>query len=415
MGAIKRHIGTSVVLVLLTICLGLAILYSKRGDTFGNIKVFHQEETRLNGLQAIEMLEREKEQEISVNYTLWGELQNQTVSYSELYRSTSVSAMVINGESRLLLKSAWNLLEQDKYGCLIDAQTAYKLFGDTNVVGQTIEYEKKEYVIRGIVQKLENVLIIQSTSETKEVMNYISIEIGNNQRTEEVINNFQRRHSISGNIMDFNVYNTWATILVAILPIILFLSILVKFIKIIYNTSKKVPIHAVCYSFIALIFFVTMFGVLRIKIQYPQAFIPSKWSDFGFWSNLYTEQINKVLAVLKGKKSLPELNLIIPFLETLKYAVLSYILYFILNKYMIIKKAEELVLYLVSTFVGSFLVIYLSELNGNLISGNRQVWFLIPIYLSGRYILAKIYDYEKSILFCCSNDGNCGMIKASSK
>jgi hypothetical protein len=397
MGVVKRHIGTSITLILLTICLGLSVLYSKKGDTFNQIKILYQDGKQLTGLQAIEILEKENEQEFPINYTLWGELQNQNVNYSELYRSTTVTSMIISGESRLLLKSSWNLQEEDKKGCLIDKKTAYKLFGDTNIVGQVIEYNEKEYIIRGIVEKLDSIIVVQSTSETKEAMNYVSFEISKNQRAGDIVNNFRNRHSLSGSVMDFNIYNTWAAVLINILPLILLISTFILFVKIIYNTSKKAPIHAICYSVIALLFFATMFSLLKIKIQYPQAFIPGQWSDFRFWSNLYTEQIDKVLNVLKGKKSLPELNLVIPFLETLKYAVLSYILYFILNQYIKIKKVEELVLYLVSAFVGSFLVIYLSGLSGNLISENKQIWFLIPLYLCGKYILVKIYDYEKGM------------------
>lgn len=391
---IKKHISTIVLIILILICLGTSILYSQQGNTYENVQMLYQGSNAISGSEAIDMEKTESKEDVQVNYTLWGEIKGQSVAYPELYRTAKVTAMVISGESRLILDSSWNLTANDKTGCLIDETTAYALFGDTDVVGQVIKFDNKEYTIRGLVKKAEKVIVVQSTSATKAVMNYIAVEILMGESASDIAENFASRHGVSSESLDYNMYSSWSAIIVMILPLLLSVSVIYVLIKTVFN-AKETPVKCAVYAGITLIYIVIAFWVIKSNLSYPETMIPSRWSDFSFWSNLYSEQVEKVITLLRTEKSLPELKLISPFVETAKYSVLGIILYIIMRKRVMVDKTEELVLYLVAAFIGAFVSVYLCGQDGNLIANNRIIWYLVPVYLCGRYLSGRMEQQEK--------------------
>jgi len=394
MRAIKKHISTIVLIILILICLGISILYSQQGGTYDNVQMFYQGSGAISGSVAIDMEKTESKEDVQVNYTLWGEIKGESVLYPELYRTANVTAMVISGESRLILGSSWNLTANDKTGCLIDKTTAYALFGDTEVVGQVIQFDNKEYTIRGLVEKAEKEIVVQSTSVTKAVMNYIALETPIGGSAGDTVENFASRHGVSSESLDYNMYCAWSDIIVMILPLLLSISVIYQLIKTVYR-AKETPVKCAVYAGITLVYTVIVFWVIKSNFSYPETMIPSRWSDFSFWSKLYNEQVEKVITLLRTEKSLAELKLIIPFVETVKYSVLGIIIYIRMRKRIIVDKAEELVLYLVAAFIGAFVSVYLCGQDGNLIADNRTVWYLVPAYLCGKYLLGKMRQQKK--------------------
>lgn len=87
----------------------------------------------------------------SFGFTAWKEQTDQTVTDPDLGRSVQTHVVSLYGSSESVLPVAPVLDADDAAGCLVAKETAWQLFGSTDVVGQTICADANVYTIRGIV------------------------------------------------------------------------------------------------------------------------------------------------------------------------------------------------------------------------------------------------------------------------
>lgn len=85
------------------------------------------------------------------SFTAWKEQTDQTVTDPNLGRSVQTHVVSLYGSSESVLPVAPVLDADDAAGCLVAKDTAWQLFGSTDVVGQTICVDANVYTIRGIV------------------------------------------------------------------------------------------------------------------------------------------------------------------------------------------------------------------------------------------------------------------------
>lgn len=85
------------------------------------------------------------------SFTAWKEQTDQTVTAPDLGRSVQTHVVSLYGSSESVLPVAPVLDADDAAGCLVAKDTAWQLFGSTDVVGQTICVDANVYTIRGIV------------------------------------------------------------------------------------------------------------------------------------------------------------------------------------------------------------------------------------------------------------------------
>lgn len=72
----------------------------------------------------------------------------------------TVTVVAESCSSDMLFSSSNVLSEDDFYGCLLDENTMYTLFGTARSVGQTVTYGDKEYIVRGIIYEDVPIMVI---------------------------------------------------------------------------------------------------------------------------------------------------------------------------------------------------------------------------------------------------------------
>ena len=118
-----------------------------------NTQSREKEEWGIYPRDALSYLEKEEKKDMPVSFTFWREKKDQTVENKELFRSGTFPVVEICGNSSLLFPGEFPLKKEDTEGCLIGEDTAWQLFGDTNVIGKTLIYGKKTYSIQGVLAK----------------------------------------------------------------------------------------------------------------------------------------------------------------------------------------------------------------------------------------------------------------------
>lgn len=119
---------------------------------------------------------REKENTAAGEYPhdvlFFTEKKKQYVENPVWYRRAQTTAVEILGDSTLLFPFAYPLEAGDVYGCLLGEESAWELFGGTEVIGEEIVYKGRVYEIRGILPE-RNILVIEGGEDV--VFSYAGI------------------------------------------------------------------------------------------------------------------------------------------------------------------------------------------------------------------------------------------------
>lgn len=239
--------------------------------------------------------------------TAWFWIKEAEIKNRNFNRTQKVSVVITSGNMALttpmkLVRGNY-VYRQDKVGCVIDTNTAYLLFGTEFAVGNTVTYDKKDYVIRGVVRADYPVFLIQGSGDK---MEYSNLELGfmDKERGETLAEEFLLGNGPTGNyvIIDGYFYGRIIYSLIS-LPVWLFFFFGgYEIFKIFYSyMNKQKPGHFILYSSILLLILAgygfILFRITGNPLYIPEKLIPTKWSDFDYWSKQYQLIQNQILKI----------------------------------------------------------------------------------------------------------------------
>jgi len=111
--------------------------------------------------------------------------------------------------------------------------------------------------------------------------------------------------------------------------------------------------------------------------------IPSKWSDFSFWSKLYQQKTDEIVLLLKIEKNAVQMAIVQPFLQTIKYSVFAVILFIIADRKINNINLKEILICSIICLITSFIIICSQTFVNNTINIYRPIWLLTFVYLYG--------------------------------
>lgn len=220
-----------------------------------------------------QMQDLEAGQEIPGSFTAWEQKNEISVTNKDLQRNRTVSAVVICGRSDLILRGTSWLDDTDKNGCLIDEKTAYELFGSTDIAGQIIYIGGKEKVVRGILYDVSNAVLYEEDDSMEKFTN-IAVYMEKGITYDDVRQDFMSRHGLTG-----------------------------KFVRI--DILERIA------------------NLACIRFGIPDDLIPTKWSDFNFWSEALEREKESFLLLMLTEKQKPLEVYMKDFYPAVGYGLLS--------------------------------------------------------------------------------------------
>lgn len=127
----------------------------------------------------------------------------------DLGKSVQTNVVWLYGSSEWILPACAVLPADDGKGCLIGKNTAWKLFGSTNVTGLQICVDHQTRTIRGVVQQPGNGVYLQRTEQKKKVFRRLTLA---SDKTEEA-QNFLLQYGLTGHVLRMDYLRNWKTLL----------------------------------------------------------------------------------------------------------------------------------------------------------------------------------------------------------
>ena len=284
----------------------------------------------VTGDTAEEMRMLEKQQDSPLLFTLWEEEKDALAENAAWNRQTKVSVLLLNGDSDLLFGGPV-LKKDDTDGCLIDTATAEALFGSRNVVGSALQYAGRTWIIRGILSDMTPVLVVQAAALCHDsdgsaisgslnsgavAFHHLSLRFpstgaphcpsggdsANRQGNTGQIDEFLIRYGLTGVISRPDKVAGIAEAFSFLLPAVLWGRLLGQVLSLM-RKNRRYPVRVLLAALLLLCLVWLFFFLTGIHPQIPEDMIPTRWSDFSFWSRWAEKQTEDFTTFLSGEKS----------------------------------------------------------------------------------------------------------------
>lgn len=298
-----------------------------------NAVTIQDEVLPLTRQQVRTMREIEEKQEKMFDFAAWTQ-QNGIWLETEFGSTKEVSAVFLCGQGEIVFPESAGLQEGDASGCLIDEKTARDLFGSTNVVGMPIFYDGTEKKIRGILRNVENTIVLQ-TVEEKITFPYVTVRCNPQQSRRQVENEFMTRHALNGKVIRMETVSGIANVLTVCFPAAVGIWVIRMAVRVLHKRAGAVQkngadkkdgrferMMALCVCAISA---AACCWIFVTRLQIPTDMIPTKWSDFSFWSSWWEQERESLLILLLSEKQKPMQSWLEDFYVVLKYSLLSWI------------------------------------------------------------------------------------------
>ena len=394
MKRVFSHVIKIALVLAMIICWVLSIGYTNRLASVKNTFNIYFDEEEYFPADIYKMQKEEKDKGNSLVFTGWHEKEKQTVLNSNFNRRVESNIIFICGQSSLVAEGPI-LFEDDINWCLIDEETAYKLFGSNDVIGNTIIYDSREFIIRGIHRAMEDTIIMQAESDSKDKIQGLLIDISN-----DGIKNIKlisERYGVKEYGVNSTVYYNLGKMCTSMLPLIILLIIVWSALKKAIEIKDR-PVLFIFSIMMIIVWIIAFFCITRYKISIPVDILPNKWSDFDYWSKFFQECMDKVKYVIYMKKYMLDIYVISYLNKIFLCTIIAIILFFVNKRNIEINSMRELFISIIALFIITFMAIYILKESIFINKSSAVIWLIYPYYLLYRYVYLIKEQFLKRIL-----------------
>lgn len=250
------------------------------------------------------ILKQERKSEKPYDVCFYADAGLREISAKEGNRQAQAMTVYLKGNPAGYDWKVAALTEGDPDGCVIDGTTAWELFGN-KVPGGQILFQGRIYTVRKVADWGQKILVFGAASaddtETELFYNRLFIRRRNGETEESTVNGFLMKYGLQGTVVSSALPKNAGLAALLLLPAVLSGSLWTE----ISREKKNYTVKDAEYWFCNLLYSVmagTVVWLLFTHLTWPEGWIPSRWSDFGFWK----EKVDQAVAEFKLYLMLPK-------------------------------------------------------------------------------------------------------------
>lgn len=249
--------------------------------------------------EAEQICEAEAEQEYPAEICFFKEQPDTSLFCRETGEASVVNQIRIIGNAELLMYGS-NALSFRKNGCYLDTATVRVLFGTDKVAGQTVRSGDQSWQVLGVFDSLQKEMLC--VAEEKMLLDRILLLSSDYGRGRDELEQLLLRNGLGGDVVDFTVVTALVQDLLLIVPLLLLARAAKWLIKDLPGTGLRLAATVV--------FGLAGLWYLTGNLHIPLDLIPTRWSDFSFWSTTWMQQRQNFLLILKSAAGEASLDLL---------------------------------------------------------------------------------------------------------
>ena len=169
--------------------------------------------------------------------------------------------------------------------CSISEGAAFALWGGANVTGQSLTWKGQDYAVQGVFKGEDSLVIVQAAPDSKVLFHNMQLSFANNAGRQAAEEFLARTNFGNPQLLDMPLIG-WMLGMLAFLPALL-IGLWLPARLIIHGLRQRGNARKLLYYIPPAIAIagIDLFLLSRME-SVPAALIPSRWSDFGYWSAL---------------------------------------------------------------------------------------------------------------------------------
>ena len=282
-----------------------------------------------------------------LDFCIWGREEDVLLTNGNLSGQAQADAILLCGNPELVFGDSRLPAPEDTEGCLTDEKTAWELFGSLDVVGKEITCQEKTYTIRKVIAGQEPFIAFQvnhlsekgqkksfqdsktdvtaGSTEGKrgqeELLDRMEVSLPEHVSAGDLPSICMSQLGISPEILDLELLRGigGACLLLAPVTVSIFFA---RYLWRQYRAENSLPEKAAAAGCCLLLGVLLVF-FLKNQVHIPDAYIPSRWSEFSFWSNLWKEKTDGIKLLVQMPKSEPDIQWMKDFARTAVLGLLA--------------------------------------------------------------------------------------------
>lgn len=262
-------------------------------------------------------LQKGNRSELLPEFCIWGQKDGVSITNQDLERNVQADEILLCGNPELVFEDCRMLDREDTDGCLVDEKTAWELFGSLDVTGQRLTCEGKDYTIRGVIPGNKKVFAhmvdgsqpapqTETRAEAEEPalensLDRITLQRLEGKSIQELYLEWSSRYNVFAKLMDLELLQGISGCCMLLMPTTLCICLLWYLCRRFRKTEQLWQKAGI--AGLALLVFIGFGFFLKHRVRIPDEYIPTRWSDFSFWSRLWKEKWEAVQLLLQMPKA----------------------------------------------------------------------------------------------------------------
>lgn len=248
----------------------------------------------------------------------WAEQADVQFSCRETGEQVQAAALFTEGNPELVAQGSGQLLWHEN-GCFVDNVTAEKLFGTRLANGQLLWHEDQAYTVYGTFESLRQTVVLRGDAGTEMSFPMLSLRVQDRENAGTAAEQLLMQYGLSGETMDFTFPGMLSGNFLLLLPLLLAAGLL----RVLWRCMRCEPADATgqtsaakrfcgktVYMILILATVIFIYFLFRDCLEIPADMIPTRWSDFSFWSDWWRNQRANLLRILGSAQGEMQLGML---------------------------------------------------------------------------------------------------------
>ncbi|MCI8441796.1 MAG: hypothetical protein HFG27_04600 [Provencibacterium sp.] len=270
--------------------------------------------------------ESEAENEQPLPFSAFSQLSARPVQSKNYGRKTQADILLFDGDLRQILQAGLPeedfAFSQDDKGCALDRDTAFALWGSDRIEGETLLFEGEEYIVRAVLDAPKRTVVLPALQQT--ALSVLALETLDGQDERLQAEQFYQRHGLP--VPDALTTSSWYLPLCrffCLLPVLLPVGALLAAILRELWEMRKTPVLCLLWSLLTAAIFCGLAVLSGVHFSFPQSMVPTRWSDFEFWSRLLRSFFESLRSALLTPVLAPDRTAGTALIKLILYSLLA--------------------------------------------------------------------------------------------
>ena len=286
----KKILFFLLLFLLIFVLWGNSIYYGQFIETHYQTVSIRLRDTSVSQMILQKMVETESKKDTPTlkRITAWNVTEKEPLECEALGTKSKVRLVKIYGEMEkaypIVLVSGGVPAMGDEEGCLMDEATAYELFHTKKAIGGMISVKQHNYSVRGILRSKEPVCLLM-TSQKEEKYSNLELEFSNQEDGSKLAADLFRQYGMSNSdiVIDGMLFGRLLKLAYLLPAWLLGICLLYDLITVMWRRRGNL-LQTIVLLLGVILLGAALVWFMEVKLYLPQSFLPTKWSDFSFWS-----------------------------------------------------------------------------------------------------------------------------------